>query len=414
MKEIALLAKNDSYIMGSLPFKTRNKALLSLANSLEKNQQKIFEANKLDLTNAKKNDLPLPLLGRLKFDEKKLSDCIAGIKELASLEDPLFQISLDSEIRSGLRLIRESCPIGVIGIIFESRPDALIQIASLCIKSGNCLLLKGGREAHETNKVLFEIVKENGVRQGLPENFAFLLESREDVASLLDCDEFVDLIIPRGSNDFVKHIMSNSKIPVLGHADGICHIYVDESADLEMASSIIYNAKTQYPSACNALETLLIHESVASALLTLLFEDSKGEITFIIDEEIHSLLDKPINPEWVKVQKNIDYNIEYSDTIMAIKVISGLDEAINHINQHGSHHTDSIISENDESVKKFMTLVDSAGVYHNASTRFADGFRYGFGAEVGISTGKIHARGPVGLFGLVTYKYKLFGSGHIV
>ncbi len=412
MKEIASLAKNDSYIMGSLPIQVRNQALLRLADELEINKEEIFKANILDLEKAKENNLSGPLLSRLKFDEKKLVDCIQGIRDLVNLDDPIFNITLDQEIKEGLRLVRESCPIGVIGIIFESRPDALVQISSLCIKSGNCLILKGGSEAAETNRALFHIVKKSGINSGLPENFSYLVENREDISHLLQCHEFIDLIIPRGSNEFVKYIMDNSKIPVLGHADGICHIYVDETANPEKAIPLIINSKTQYPSACNTAETLLVNKKIAQVILPLLAEKSGSSITYIVSPEEGNLLGAD-NPN-VKISDEINFSTEYSDTIINVKLVNSLEEAISHINYFGSHHTDSIISENLDSVKKFMTLVDSAGVYHNASTRFADGFRYGFGAEVGISTGKIHARGPVGLFGLVTYKYKLFGQGHIV
>ncbi len=432
MKEIAALSKKDSYLMGTLPIEVRNQALLSLADALEKNKEKIFLANKIDMEKAKEANLPLPLINRLKFDEKKLLDCVSGIRDLVKLDDPLFNISLDNDIREGLRLVRESCPIGVIGIIFESRPDALIQIASLCIKSGNCLILKGGSEAIESNKALFNIVKSSGISEGLPSNFSYLVENREEIDELLKCHEYIDLIIPRGSNEFVKYIMDNSKIPVLGHADGICHIFVDETANLEKAINIIINAKTQYPSACNALETLLVHEKIAPQLLPQLYNSSEGNIKFIVNKSIaNTFLIPPSSCNCtckktdhlsndctrhhnIIIDEDINFSTEYSDCIMSIKLVSDIEDAINHINNYGSHHTDCIITEDIESVNKFMSHVDSAGVYHNASTRFADGFRYGFGAEVGISTGKIHARGPVGLFGLVTYKYKLFGDGHLV
>ncbi len=407
MKEIAAQIKKNSYIMGATTAELRNNALLTLASLLKESSAIIFAANKHDIERAKKENIATPLLNRLKFDQGKLDDCISGIHDLIKLEDPLNQVSLKSEIREGLQLVKESCPIGVIGIIFESRPDALVQISALCMKSGNSVILKGGREALETNKVLFDLVKRAGTSAGLPEDFCYLVEGREEIAQLLECDRDIDLIIPRGSNDFVKYIMDNSRIPVMGHADGICHVYVDETADIELATSIVINGKTQYPSACNTTETLLVSEYIADTFLPILAQKSAGKITFIAGEEESHFLG-------IEPSASIDFSTEYSDTILAVKLVPGLEEAIEHINYYGSHHTDCIVSENEDAVEIFMALVDSAGVYHNASTRFADGFRYGFGAEVGISTGKLHARGPVGLPGLVTYKYKLFGKGHLV
>ncbi len=294
---------------------------------------------------------------------------------------------------ANLTLTKITCPIGVIGVIFESRPDALVQISALCIRSGNCAILKGGSEAKNTNKLLFEIIYEAGRTAGLPEGFAALIEDRSGIDALLGCHDSIDLIIPRGSNEFVQYIMANSKIPVMGHADGICHIYVDKSADLDVAIPIIVDAKTQYVAACNTVETLLIHKDIAKEVLDRLQAYDKIELRPAKDES--------------------DYK-EYLDYILTTKEVSGLEEAIAHINRYGSHHTDCIIAQDRVAIEKFMSFVDSAGVYSNCSTRFADGFRYGFGAEVGISTGKLHARGPVGLDGLVTYKYKLHGDGQIV
>ena len=399
--------KDDSFIMASLSEETRNNALEAIAKALNENKAGIFAANEKDMEAAKESSLAQPIINRLKFDQQKLSTCITGIHDLIDLEDPLFRELLKRELDKDLVLTKTTCPIGVIGVIFESRPDALVQIASLCIKSGNCIILKGGSEAARTNKALFDVIYDAAVSAGLPENFAVLIEDRTQIDELLKCHEYVDLLIPRGSNQFVQYIMNNSKIPVMGHADGICHIYVDGAASLEKAVPIIIDSKTQYVAACNTAETLLVHKDIADLLIPLLADTSGDRIRYRCDERSMGLIDcEPATDE--------DFRTEYLDYILSIKVVDDIDEAINHINTYGSHHTDCIITEDKDSAEKFMSLVDSAGVYQNCSTRFADGFRYGFGAEVGISTGKLHARGPVGLDGLVTYKYKLIGDGQIV
>lgn len=386
--QVANAAKVDSIKMSTLDATLRNKALLDIADALLFAKDKIFEANKMDIEAATKENLATPLLARLKFDESKLSSCVQGIKDLVSLPDPLDKILLKRELDEDLILTKKSCAIGVIGVIFESRPDALVQISSLCIKSGNCSILKGGSEAKNTNKALFDIISKAGIKAGLPAHFATLVEDRAAISELLKCHESIDLIIPRGSNAFVQYIMENSKIPVMGHADGICHIYVDDEASPDLAVKIINDSKMQYPAACNAVETVLVNQK-------------------LYDRIVNSL-----NPA-ITVREG-DYNEEYLDLILTARKVKDIDEAIEHINKYGSHHTDCIITENKDKAEKFMKYVDSAGVYCNCSTRFADGFRYGFGAEVGISTSKLHARGPVGLDGLVTYKYTLCGNGQIV
>lgn len=384
----AQLAKKDSAWLSALDTKARNSALMKIAEALESSKDAIFKANKEDLDNAVKAEIPAPILARLKFDESKLSSCVQGIRDLIGLEDPLNKILLKRQLDENLVLTKITCAIGVIGVIFESRPDALVQISSLCVKSGNCAILKGGSEAAHTNRILFDTVHHAGVEAGLPEHFLTLVEDRAGIAELLGCHDYIDLIIPRGSNEFVQYIMANSKIPVMGHADGICHIYVAEDADIDMALKIIEDSKTQYAAACNAVETLLVNEQ-------------------IYDNLVSRITDK------IELREG-DFNKEYLDWIMTVKKVSGLQEAIESINANGSHHTDCIITTDAAKADEFMRYVDSAGVYWNCSTRFADGFRYGFGAEVGISTGKLHARGPVGLDGLVTYKYKLAGNGQIV
>lgn len=386
----------------------RNRALQAVSKALLANQDAVFAANQADMEQAELDGVAGPILKRLKFDDTKLRDVTAGIRDLINLPDPLFRTQFTRELDEGLVLKRVTCPIGVIGVIFEARPDALIQISSLCIKSGNCVVLKGGSEAARTNKMLFDIIYQAVLSEGLPEHCMMQLEARSEIQELLRCHESVDLLIPRGSNSFVQYIMNNTKIPVMGHADGICHIYVDSEADLDKAVRIIFDAKTQYVSACNTVETLLVHRDVVKELMPRLkkaLDEKQVEIRGT--KEIAEVI--PCKEATAEDDKK-----EYLDYILSVKMVSDVQEAIDHINYYGSHHTDCIITENGETAEKFMNLVDSAGVYQNCSTRFADGYRYGFGAEVGISTGKLHARGPVGLEGLVSYKYKLAGNGQIV
>ncbi len=405
----------------------RNKALGLVADNLQKKADEIFAENKKDLQYAEENGIAPQIVKRLKFDEGKLRDVIAGIKQLIELPDPLGKETLKRQMDEGLVLTRVTVPIGVIGVIFEARPDALVQISSLCIKSGNCAILKGGKETTYSNRILFGIIYDSVIQAGFPEGSYLQAEQHNEIDELLECDDCVDLLIPRGSNKFVRYIMDNTKIPVMGHADGVCHIYVDKAADVEKVIPIIVDAKTQYTAACNAVETLLIHRDVAEDILSKLYPALKSEgiairgtkeVTDIIAkiEAAQVELSQPTDASAaadVETVEETDFR-EYLALIVSIKIVGDEDEAIEHINKYGSHHTDAIITEDDDTAARFMQLVDSAGVYQNCSTRFADGFRYGFGAEVGISTSKLHARGPVGLEGLVTYKYTLKGEGQIV
>ena len=384
----------------------RNRALLAIGNAIERHLSEIIQANDRDITKATEENLSAPMLSRLRFGEAKARRVIEGLQALAMLPDPLNRIQYANEIAEGLKLYRCSCPIGVIGIIFESRPDALVQISSLCLKSGNAVLLKGGREAMETNEALYHAILEGTREVGLPDEWCHLLHSRQDVDEMLKQDDCIDLIIPRGSNAFVRYIMQNSSIPVLGHSEGICHVYVDASADLEEAVAITVDSKTQNLSVCNAAETLLVHESCAPIFLPMVAAALRLKgVELRGDDRTRALIDcKPVTEE--------DWHTEYLDAILSIKVVDTLEAAIAHINQYGSRHTESIVARDPAAIEKFMTQVDSADVFSNCSTRFSDGFIYGFGAEVGIATGKIHARGPMGLEGLCTYKYKLYGQGH--
>ena len=400
--------KADSPVMAALSPETRNKALEAAAKALLENKEEIFRANREDMENAEKSGLGQAVMKRLKFDEHKLEDVIKGIQDLIRLPDPLSQVQLARELDQGLELYRVTCPIGVIGIIFEARPDALVQISSLCIKSGNCAVLKGGKETARTNKVLFTVIHEAVTGCGLPQGCMLQAELHNEIDELLACDDCVDLLIPRGSNQFVQYIMNHTKIPVMGHADGVCHIYVDETYDMEKAIPIIVDAKTQYTAACNAVETLLVNRKAAEEFLPAVEKAlTEAGVKIRGTREVGEIVS-------CEVMEEEEFHREYLDLILSVKIVEDLEEAVAHINTYGSHHTDCIITDNREHALEFMQLVDSAGVYQNCSTRFADGFRYGFGAEVGISTGKIHARGPVGLEGLVTYKYKLFGQGQIV
>lgn len=391
--ELARNAKSASKKLATISTDIKNQALLAIAEAIENNKSIIFEANKKDLELAE-GKISQSVYNRLKLDENKMRDMIQGIVDIYELDDPIGKTLMQRALDTGLILTKISCPIGVLGIIFEARPDVISQISALAIKSSNAVILKGGKESKNTNTAIMNIIQNALAKvEGFPKHSISQVFTREDVAEMLKQDKYIDLIIPRGGNSLVQFVKENTKIPVLGHADGICHIFVDESADLEKAKRIIIDAKTQYPSACNSVETLLIHKDFCNkeALLQKL-KDAGIELIF--------------TPE--------SWHVEYSDKILAVKDVDSLEEAIEHINTFSSGHTESIITENRENAQIFLAAIDSAGVYHNVSTRFADGFRYGFGAEVGISTNKTHARGPVGLEGLTIYKYTLQGNGDIV
>lgn len=408
MNQLARRVKEASIKLAGAGTELKNSALIQIAESLKNRKEEIIAANQEDLLRSEKENTPAPLLKRLKFDEVKIADVVDGIHSLINLEDPVGKTLLSTELDDGLELYKVTCPIGVIGVIFESRPDALVQISTLCLKSGNSVLLKGGSEARETNRILTEIIVKATEKVGMPQHWVALLETRADVNEMLKMDQYIDLIIPRGSNDFVRYIMDNSRIPVMGHADGICHCYVDATADINQAVKIAVDSKTQYVAVCNAAETLLVHEKIAPDFLPVLKQalDSQ-QVELIGCTETLALIAATMASEE-------DWKTEYLDYKLSVKVVSGLDEAIEHINTYGSGHTDTIITSDKEKAARFMDYVDSGNVFWNCSTRFSDGYRYGFGAEVGISTGKIHSRGPVGLDGLVIYKYKLIGNGHIV
>ena len=396
-------------VLSALPAPAKDQALRALAQALRSQATAIAEANQKDLDEAEVVGLAKPLAARLKFQSEKIEGAAQGLEALAGLADPVGRTLSARELDTGLELYQVTCPLGVVAMIFESRPDALVQMAGLALKSGNAVILKGGSEAKHTNRFLADLISKATVASGMPKGWLHLAETRQDVKTLLELNDSVDLIIPRGSNEFVQYIMKNTTIPVLGHADGICHVYVDGNASVEKAIPIIVDSKTQYVAVCNAVETLLVHRDIAPFLLPpLKLALEARAVTLRGDAESRKYL--PGIEEAVEQ----DWETEYLDLILSIKVVASLDEAVTHINTYGSKHTDAIVTESRETAEKFMNDVDTANAFWNASTRFADGFRYGLGAEVGVSTAKIHARGPVGLDGLVIYKYKLYGKGQVV
>ena len=405
--EIAQQTRMAALKLAVLSTEARNKALLAVAQALEAARSEIIAANEADLKMAAEKNIAPALYSRLKLGESKLQAAIAGVGDVAKLEDPLGVNQIRRELDEGLILKRVTCPLGVLGIIFEARPEALIQITSLAIKSGNGVILKGGREAINSCQALTKIIHQALKSTEVDTAAVQLLTTREEIKQLLELDQYVDLIIPRGSNSFVRYVQDNTRIPVLGHADGICHLYLDKAADLDKAIKITVDAKTHYPAACNAIETLLVHQDIAQEFLPQIAEALAIEgVQLRGDEATRKIIDA------IPVTEH-DWQTEYSDLILAIKIVDSVNTAIAHINQYGSKHTDAIVTEDSATADKFQNQVDAAGVYHNCSTRFADGFRYGFGAEVGISTQQMPPRGPVGLEGLVTYKYKVTGDGHI-
>lgn len=416
--ESAKIAKQKSYLLASSTLKERNLFLSKLLTLLGNKSDFLISENKKDLQKAKADNLLTSVVKRLELNESKIKTMMDGIRQLILLDDPLGVVQLDRLLDEDLRLTRISVPVGLIGVIFESRPDAFIQIATLAIKSGNCAILKGGKEATHSNLALFSLIKETAIEcdkelgKDIFKETIVLAQNREQINSLLALDDVIDLMIPRGSNELVKYIKEHTKIPVLGHADGICHFYIDKEVNIDEAVKLCLDAKTQYPAVCNAIETILVHKEVAAVFLPKLkkafCEDNPNCFVEIRgDKECCLIID-------VNKASEEDWHTEYGDLIVSIKVVSSITEAVNHINHYGSHHSDGIASTNAESCNYFMENVDSSTVMCNASTRFADGFRYGFGAEVGISTSKIHARGPVGLEGLTIYKYQLVGNGNIV
>ncbi|WRH68590.1 MAG: glutamate-5-semialdehyde dehydrogenase [Planktothrix sp. GU0601_MAG3] len=406
--ELAAKTRLAAQKLGILSTAEKNQAIEAVAQALEAAASEIIAANEADCRAAEAEGIAKPLYNRLKFDRTKLNSTIAGLRDVAKLPDPVGAVQIHRELDQGLILKRITCPLGVLGVIFEARPEAVIQISALAIKSGNGVILKGGKEAINSCQVLVKAIRQGLSQTAIHPDAVQLLTTREEILELLQLDDYVDLIIPRGSNAFVKFVQDNTRIPVLGHAEGICHIYIDQLADIKKAIAITIDAKTQYPAACNAVETLLVHQDIAPEFLleAVTALQAKNVELRGDDQTIKIVNIQPATAE--------DWSTEYSDLILSIKIVENLEAAIAHINTYGSGHTDAIVTEDQTTAKTFLNQVDAAGVFHNCSTRFADGFRYGFGAEVGISTQQMPPRGPVGLEGLVTYKYQVVGDGHIV
>ena len=409
-------ARAASRLLAKLPDELRNDVLAAAAQAIENGSAKVLAANELDCLAAEPvvagGKMSPAMFARLRVNERGIAQMATYVRDVARLPDPLGRRLAATELDDGLVLYKESCPLGVIGIIFESRPEVVPQVAALALKSGNAVILKGGSEAGRTNEALVSLWQDClGRFSGVPRDAVTLLHSRADVLELLALNRDVDLVIPRGSRELVEYVMEHSRIPVLGHGEGICHVYVDRAADIGKALAVTLDSKVQYPAVCNAAETLLVHQGIAAQFLPQVFAKLRqaGVEVRGCSRTVALLADPAVVPATEK-----DWATEYSDLILSVKIVADAEEAIAHIERYGSRHTDAIVTEDREAAKKFMDEVDSAGVFHNASTRFSDGFRYGFGAEVGISTSKLHARGPVGLEGLTTYKYKLVGDGHTV
>ena len=405
----AKAAKSGMRTLSLVSSEVRNNALQAMASAIRDNRGAILAANKIDMKNGLADRLADPLMKRLELDDKKIEIMADNLVQVAALPEPIGQIDSMWERPNGLRIGTVRVPIGVIGVIYESRPNVTVEVAALCIKSGNGVLLRGGSEAISSNTVIAEILQKSAKDFGLDQAIQFVnITDRQAVQSMIAKHELIDLIVPRGSNEFIRYIMKNSEIPVVGHADGICHVFIDQNADLEMATEIAINSKTQYVAACNAMETLLVHQKVAQAFLP--------RIQVRLAQEGVELrgckTSQSICPDMLAANSE-DWSTEYLDKILSIRIVDDFDQAVDHINKYGSHHSDAIITKDYATAQKFLKVVDSAAVYVNSSTRFTDGYEFGLGAEVGISTQKLHCRGPMGLEGLTSYKYVIYGDGQI-
>ncbi len=412
VETVAQDAREAALELAALDATARNQALEAVRAALVEHREAIVRANAEDKEDAARlvetGEMSQALFKRLDVEGVKFDTILAGIDDVVKLPDPVGRVGYATQMDEGLELRQVTCPIGVIGVIFEARPEAAVQISALTLKTANAVILKGGREAERTNRALVQAIREGLDRSGVPTNAVQLIATREEVRDMLALDRWIDLIIPRGSNELVRSIQESTRIPVLGHADGLCVVYIDAAADLGIAARVVLDSKIGYPAACNAVETLLVHQGALAEVLPAVSRELQAAgVELRADEPAREHVDG------AKLATDEDFDTEFLDLVIAIKTVADLDEAIEHINRHGSHHTDAIVTEDPAAAEAFLQRVDSAGVYHNASTRFADGFRYGFGAEVGISTNKTHARGPVGVEGLVIYKFLLQGRGHV-
>ncbi len=409
MEDFLKKTKESSKICATLEPKLKKILLNEMADALEEQKDLIIEKNKIDLKNGEENNLNKALMDRLLLNEDRIKAMAKSLREIAALKEPVGRVLEGWTVDSGLRIEKVSIPIGVIGIIYESRPNVTADAAALCLKSGNVSILKGGKEAQESNQIIAKILQEVLEKHNLPKEMISLLpdSSREAVAKLIKMDKYVDLIIPRGGEALIKYVSENSTVPVVKHDKGLCHTYIDKDADFEKAIAIAINAKVQRPGVCNAMETLLVHEEIAADILPmLLYEFDQYDTLLKGCKKTRSIID-------IEEATEEDFDTEYLDNILSIKVVENTKEAIDHISKYGSGHSEAIITENYTTAEKFLNEVDAAAVYVNASTRFTDGGEFGFGAEVGISTNKLHARGPMGINDLTTYKYKIYGKGQI-
>lgn len=412
--DLARANKAAAQELALLPGAARDQAIEAIARALEAAVPEILAANAADCEAAQAEGIAPTLYARLKLDQTKLRGEIAGVRDVGRLPDPLGRLQIRRQLDEGLVMQRVTCPVGVLGVIFEARPDAVIQISALAVKSGNGAILKGGREAVHSCQAIVDAVRNGLAGTAVRPEVIQLLTTREETLALLGLDEYVDLVIPRGANSFVRFVQDNTRIPVLGHAAGMCHLYVDAAADLAKAVSIAVDAKVQYPAACNAIETLLVHRGVAGAFLPEVVSALQASgVTLRADAASAAILEAAGLTN-IEPATDDDWRTEYGDLVLSIGVVDSVEAAITHIGTYGSRHTDAIVTEDPAAAELFLSRVDSAGVFHNCSTRFSDGFRYGFGAEVGISTQKLPPRGPVGLEGLVTYKYVIRGNGQVV
>ena len=413
MEETAKAAKAAGAALRDAAPETRSALLRDLAEALGRKdvQETVFAANARDKERSAgdiaRGAMSPDLVKRLALDAKKLASVSDGLMQLAAMDDLVGRVTLRRELDDGLVLERVSCPLGLLGVVFEARPDALVQIVGLAMRSGNAVLLKGGREAQESNRALACVVHDVMRARGIDPRAAVLLEDRGDVAAVLGLEGIVDLIVARGSSEFVRHVRATSRIPVMAHAAGICHLYLHRAADPAMGARLAVDSKMTYPAACNALETLLWDEGAEAAL------DAAVAALLAAGVELRGCAATRARHPQVAAAPDDAWDTEYGAPILSVRRVSGIDEALAHIERHGSRHTDSIVTADAAAARRFLSSVDSAGVYHNASTRFSDGYRYGLGAEVGISTDKLHARGPVGVDGLLTYRWLLHGNGQL-
>ena len=403
-------AKQAALRMAALSTAVKDAALKAMAEAIDTHREEILEANAKDMR-AAEGSIPKEMLKRLSVNDNKIAEMIGSLESVIACEDPVGKTMSSVTMDDGLTMYQIRCPIGLIGIVFEARPDVIPQVMSLCLKSGNAVCFKGGSEARESNRVLFDILQTAASSAGVPPEAFVLLESREDIAEILKLDQYIDLMIPRGSYSFVRYIQDNTRIPVLGHAAGVCHVYVDGEAHMQKALDVALDSKIQYPAVCNAAEKLLVDERIASYFLPRIVD---LYVRNGVEVRIQDGLQKYLVGFDVKVATDDDWYAEYDDLVIAIRVVKGVKDAVDFINSHGSHHSETIVTENRDTFDYFMRNTDSADILLNASTRFADGFRLGLGAEIGIATGKIHARGPMGMEGLMIYKYVVIGDGHVV